>query len=223
MGIFHCHVSLLEGKLQQDFGVTIVGIPSFYHLLPSRKRENKLTPPNEKFGKSSTQKCLGMGYVSTNEGNDLNEITTRNVDASECSFFSSSVKGSSPKKKTVADFCEVFNLVEKACTYRLSTRQFHVLSFPTTSRTPNIYTPKTNSTAGENGWLEDEKLFLGETSIFERQKLVIFIMSCHLGRRSMARKWRCFFFVPELAAFFVATAASRPGPIRAVDHLHHLQ
>jgi len=76
----------------------------------------------------------------------------------------------------VADFCEVFNLVEKACTSRLSTRQFQVLSFPTTSRTPNIYTPKTNSTAGENGWMVGRlKLFFGETSIFERQKLVVLV------------------------------------------------
>ena len=99
MGILHCHVSLLEGKLQQDFGVTIVGIPSFYHLLPSRKRENKLTPPNEKFGKSSTQKCLGMGYVSTNEGNDFNEMTTGNVDASECIFFFRVVSKVHPRRK----------------------------------------------------------------------------------------------------------------------------
>ena len=170
MGIFHCHVSLLEGKLQQDFGVTIVGIPSFYHLLPSRKRENKLTPPNEKFGKSSTQKCLGMGYVSSNEGNDFNEITTRNVDASECSFFSSSVKGSSPKKKQWLTSVKCSTLWRKhvppACPLG-SFKFYHSQPHPG----HQIYTlPKlTARPVKMDGWLEDSSFSLVKL-LFSRGK-----------------------------------------------------
>ncbi len=40
--------------------------------------------------------------------------------------------------------------------------------------------------------------------------------------RVTRRRLSFFDFRRRLAAFFVSTAASRPGPIRAIDHLHHL-
>ncbi len=57
----------------------------------------------------------------------------------QCSFFSSRAE---KHEKAMADFCEVFNLVEKACTYSLST-QFQALSFPyRTQDTKQKHSPK---------------------------------------------------------------------------------